>query len=159
MKIMSRRKKNIKRINYPDPIYNSEIAQMIINKLLLKGKKTLAQNIFYETMDKIKSENKQEPMEVLNKAINNIKPNIELKTKRVGGSTYQVPIEINRTRSICIAIRFLIKSARKRPGKNMRIKLKNEIIDASNNTGNSIKKKEEIHKMAEANKVYTTIKL
>lgn len=151
---MSRRKKNIKKINYSDPIYNSEIAQMIINKVLIKGKKTLAQNIFYETMDKIKNEKKIEPIEILNKAINNIKPSIELKTKRVGGSTYQVPIEISKSRSTSMAVTFLIKSARKRPGKNMRIKLKNEIIDASNNTGNSIKKKEEIHKQAEINKIY-----
>jgi small subunit ribosomal protein S7 len=110
-------------------------------------------------MDRIKTENKQEPLETLNKAINNIKPSIELKTRRVGGSTYQIPIELSKSRSISLAIGFLIKCARKRPGKNMKIKLKNEIIDASNNTGNSIKKKEEIHKMAEANKVYTTIKL
>lgn len=156
---MSRKKQNIKRINNPDPIYNSEIAQMIINKILLKGKKTLAQNIFYETMTKIKIENKQEPVEILHKAINNIKPSIELKTKRVGGSTYQVPTELSKIRSIYIAVGLLVKCARKRPGKNMKIKLKNEIIDASNNLGSSVKKKEEIHKMAEANKVYTTIKL
>lgn len=156
---MSRKKKNIKRIITTDAIYNSEIAQMIINKILLEGKKTIAQKIFYETMERIKNENKQEPMEVLNKALNNIKPSIELKTRRVGGSTYQIPIELTKTRSISLAIGFLIKCARKRPGKNMKTKLKNEIIDASNNTGNSIKKKEEMHKTAEANKVYTTIKL
>lgn len=156
---MSRRKKNLKKNISTDPIYNSEIAQMIINKILLEGKKTIAQNIFYETMEKIKIENKQEPIEILNKAINNIKPSIELKTRRVGGSTYQIPIELSKSRSISLAIGFLIKCARKRPGKNMKIKLKNEIIDASNNIGNSIKKRDEIHKNAESNKIYTTIKL
>lgn len=156
---MSRRKKTIKRIITKDAIYNSEIAQKIINKLLREGKKTVAERIFYETMETIKLEHKQEPIEVLNKAVNNLKPSIELKTRRVGGSTYQIPVELKKNRGFSLAIQFLIKSARKRPGKDMKTKLKNEIIDASNNIGNSIKKKEELHKMAEANKVYTTVKI
>ena len=156
---MSRKKKVRKKTIQTDSIYTSEIAQKIINKILMRGKKNLAQKIFYETMDDIKNELKQEPIEILNKAVNNLKPSIELKSRRIGGSTYQIPVEIKKERSISLAINFLIKCARKRPGKNMTTKLKNEIIDASNNIGNSIKRKEEIHKMAEANKVYTTIKI
>lgn len=155
---MSRRKKSKKRIILPDPIYNSKLASMIINKVLLKGKKTLAQNIFYESMNKIKEITNKEPIEILQKAINNITPIVELKSRRVGGATYQVPIEIKQERGISLALSFLIKSTRKRPGRNMIFKLGNELIDAYNNTGNSVKKKDELHKSAEANKAFSSFK-
>jgi small subunit ribosomal protein S7 len=155
---MSRRRISKKRTILPDPIYNSEIVTMIINKILLKGKKSLAQHIFYEAMKNIKEISKKEPLEILNKAINNTTPVIEIKAKRVGGATYQIPIDVKKERGNSLALKFIIKSARKRPGKNMINKLENEILDAYNNTGNSVKKKEEIHKMAEANKAFSTLK-
>jgi len=130
----------------------------MINKILLKGKKSIAERIFYGSMEKIQETTKQDPLEVLKKAINNATPVVEVKSRRVGGATYQVPMEVKSDRGNSLAISFIIKSARKRPGKNMISKLGNEILDAYNNTGNSVKKKEEIHKMAESNKAFTTLK-
>lgn len=147
-----------KRQIMPDPIYNSSIITMIINRILLKGKKSLAQQIFYEAMKEIKETSNQEPLEILKKAITNSTPQVEVKSRRVGGATYQVPIEVKPERGNSLALRFIIQSARKRPGKNFINKLKNEILDAYNNTGNSVKKKEEIHRMAEANKAFSTLR-
>ena len=155
---MSRRRKSKKRNITEDPIYNSVLVSMLINKILLKGKKSLAQNILYESMKNIKETTKQDPLEILKKAILNTAPVVEVKSRRVGGATYQVPIEVKNERGNSLAIKFIVRSARKRSGKNMITKLGNEIIDASNNIGNSVKKKEEIHKMAEANKAFTTIR-
>lgn len=146
---MSRRRKSKKRNITEDPIYNSVLVSMLINKILLKGKKSLAQNILYESMKNIKETTKQDPLEILKKAILNTAPVVEVKSRRVGGATYQVPIEVKNERGNSLAIKFIVRSARKRNGKNMITKLGNEIIDASNNIGNSVKKKEEIHKMAE----------
>ena len=156
---MSRRRTAKKRIIAQDPIYNSNLVTMIINKLLLKGKKSLAQRIFYETMKNIKETTQQDPLEILKKAIENATPVVEVKSRRVGGATYQVPVEVKNDRGNSLALRFIIKSARKRPGKNIITKLGNEILDAYNNIGNSVKKKEEIHKMAEANKGFSTFKV
>lgn len=155
---MSRRRKSKRRIIAEDPIYNSVLVSMIINRILLKGKKSLAQYIFYEAMKSIKETTQQDPIEILKKAIVNITPVVELKSRRVGGATYQVPVEVKTERGNSLALRFLIKSARNRPGKNMITKLSAEILDAYNNIGNSVKKKEEIHKMAEANKAFTTLR-
>lgn len=155
---MSRRRNAKKRQIIPDPIYNSNLVTMLINRILLKGKKTIAQQIFYEAMKNIKETSNQEPIEILKKAITNTTPIVEVKSRRIGGATYQVPIEVKPERGNSLALRFIIKSARKRPGKNMINKLGNEIIDASNNTGNAVKKKEEIHKMAEANKAFSTLR-
>lgn len=155
---MSRRRNAKKRQIIPDPIYNSNLVTMLINRILLKGKKTIAQQIFYEAMKNIKETSNQEPIEILKKAITNTTPIIEVKSRRIGGATYQVPIEVKPERGNSLALRFIIKSARKRPGKNMINKLGNEIIDASNNIGNAVKKKEEIHKMAEANKAFSTLR-
>ena len=155
---MSRRKKSKKRLILEDPIYNSILVSMMINKILLKGKKSLSQFIFYEAMKNIKDQTKQDPLEILKKAINNTTPVVEVKARRVGGATYQVPIEVKSDRGNSLAIKFIIKTARNRPGKNMITKLGNEIIDASNNIGNSVKKKEEIHKTAEANKAFSTLR-
>lgn len=155
---MSRRKKSKKRQIAEDPIYNSVLVSMMINKILLKGKKNLAQHIFYEAMKNVKEASQQDPLEILKKAVSNSTPVVEVKSRRVGGATYQVPMEVKTDRGSSLALRFLIKSARNRPGKNMIIKLGNEILDANNNIGNSVKKKEEIHKMAEANKAFSTIR-
>lgn len=155
---MPRRKTPEKRIIEPDSIYNSTLISMIVNRILWKGKKNLAQSILYEAMKNINSSTSKQPLEIIEKAIQNATPIIEIKAKRVGGSTYQVPVEIKKERGKSLAIKFLIKAARKRTGKNIIIKLQNEILDAYNNTGNAVKKKEEIHKSAEANKAFSTLK-
>nr|YP_009144930.1 ribosomal protein S7 [Euglenaria anabaena]AKJ83377.1 ribosomal protein S7 [Euglenaria anabaena] len=155
---MSRRRTAKKRTIVEDPIYNSILVSMMINRILLKGKKSLAQRIFYEAMKNIQTISQQDPLEVLKKAITNVTPIIEVKARRVGGATYQVPIEVKSDRGNSLALRFIIKSARNRPGKDMITKLGTEILDAYNNTGSSVKKKEEIHKTAEANKAFTTIR-
>lgn len=155
---MSRRRKAKKRIIKEDAVYHSVLSSMVINHVLLKGKKNLAEKIFYEAMKKVQESIKQDPMEILQKAVNNITPVIEVKSRRIGGATYQVPIEIKQDRGTSLALRFLIKSARNRPGRSMFYKLGNEIIDAYNNTGNSVRKKEEIHKQAEANKAFSNFK-
>lgn len=155
---MSRRKKIKKRVIIEDAIYNSTLVNIIINKILLKGKKNIAERIFYGSMKKIQESTQQDPLEVLKKAIQNATPIVEVKSRRVGGATYQVPIEVKPERGNSLAVKFIIKSARKRPGKDMISKLGNEILDAYNNTGNSVKKKEEIHKMAESNKAFSTLR-
>lgn len=155
---MSRRRKAKKRIILEDPIYNSILVSMMINRILIKGKKSLAQRIFYEAMKNIKESSKQDPLEILKKAVKNATPIIEVKSRRVGGATYQVPIEVNADRGNNLALRFIVKAAKKRPGKSMITKLGNEILDAYNNLGNSVKKKEEIHKVAESNKAFSTLR-
>lgn len=155
---MSRRKKSKKRIILQDPIYNSVLVNMMINKILLDGKKSIAQNILYEVLKNIKISLNQDPIEILKKAVTNATPIVEIKSRRIGGATYQVPIEVKKERGNSLALKFIIKSARNRPGKGMISKLENEIMDAYNNTGTSVKKKEEIHKMADANKAFTTLK-
>lgn len=155
---MSRRRTAKKRQIAEDPIYNSVLVSMIINRILLKGKKSLAQYIFYEAMKNVQTTSQQDPLEVLKKAIFNATPVVEVKARRVGGATYQVPVEVKADRGNSLALRFIIKSARNRPGKNMITKLGNEILDAYNNTGNSVKKKEEIHKIAESNKAFSTLR-
>lgn len=151
---MSRRRTAKKRLVTPDPIYNSTLVTMLINRLLLKGKKTLAQQIFYQAMKKIEESTQQDPLEVLRQAVVNVTPLVEVKARRVGGSTYQVPLEVKADRGTSLALRWLIKSARTRSGREMVSKLSNEIIDAFNNTGAAVRKREEIHRMAEANKAY-----
>nr|YP_010502726.1 ribosomal protein S7 [Eutreptiella eupharyngea]UXD06322.1 ribosomal protein S7 [Eutreptiella eupharyngea] len=151
---MSRRRTAKKRLITPDPIYNSTLVTMLINRLLLKGKKTLAQQIFYQAMKKIEDSTQQDPLEVLRQAVVNVTPLVEVKARRVGGSTYQVPLEVKADRGTSLALRWLIKSARTRSGREMVSKLSNEILDAFNNTGAAVRKREEIHRMAEANKAY-----
>nr|AYQ93444.1 ribosomal protein S7 [Lepocinclis tripteris] len=155
---MSRRKTAKKRLINQDPIYNSKLVSLFINKIMLKGKKSIAQTIFYNAIKKAKDSLNKDPMEILEKSVNNSTPIIELKTRRIGGTTYQVPVEIRNDRRTSLALSFIIKSARKRPGKDMISKLGNEIIDSFNNTGNSVKKKEELHKSAETNKAFATFK-
>lgn len=155
---MSRKERSKKRVIPQDAVYNSILVSMLINKILVEGKKTIAQKIIYEAMINIKEFTKKNPVEILEKAIKNIAPKIELKSRRVRGTVYQIPTEIKIERSYSLAFKFLVKSARNRPGRSMILKIGNEIIDAYKNTGNAIKKKEDIYKKAEANKAFTSLK-
>jgi len=138
----------------PDPKYNSILVAKFVNSLMRCGKKSLAQRILYDSFNLIEEKLKKPPLDVFNKAIENVKPELEVKSRRVGGATYQVPIEVRPERKIALAIRWIIGYARARQGKSMSQKLADEIIDAYNNTGASIKKKEDTRKMAEANKAF-----
>nr|UXD06390.1 ribosomal protein S7 [Eutreptiella sp. CCMP389] len=155
---MSRRRQAKKRRIVPDAIYNSTLVSLIINKILKNGKKTVAQQIFYQAMKKVEESVQQDSLEVLRQAIVNITPRVEVKARRVGGSTYQVPLEVKAERGTSLAVRWLVRSARLRPGRKMVSKLSNEIIDAYNNTGTAIRKREETHKMAEANKAFANFR-
>ena len=151
---MSRRNTARKRILTPDPIYESKLVNMLTSRILKHGKRSLAQRIIYEALEIIKNKTSYDPLEVLEKAIRNITPLVEVKARRVGGSTYQVPVEVRAYRGTNLALRWLTKFATERSGKNMAIKLANEIIDAYNENGNSVRKKDETHRMAEANKAF-----
>nr|YP_010986125.1 ribosomal protein S7 [Polyopes affinis]WOL37043.1 ribosomal protein S7 [Polyopes affinis] len=151
---MSRRNTAKKRIIYPDPIYNSKLISMLTVRILKNGKKGLSQKIIYEALDIVKDKTSTDPLEILEKAIRNTTPLVEVKAKRVGGSTYQVPIEVRAYRGTNLALRWITKFATERSGRSMAFKLANEIIDASNENGNSIRRREETHRMAEANKAF-----
>ena len=143
-----------KRDVLPDPIYNSKVVTRTINAIMLDGKKGTAQTILYSAFDIVKNETNQEPLEVFNKAIENISPFLEVKSRRIGGQNYQVPMEVRPERKQTLALRWLVKYARLRNDKTMDVKLAKEIIDASNGLGGACKKREEVHKMAEANKAF-----
>ena len=151
---MSRKKRAPKKIPIVDPVYKSTIIPKLINSIMYDGKKTVAEKIIYEAIDKIKTKSKDEPLNVFNEAINNIKPTVEVRSRRVGGATYQVPVEVKSKRSQALALRWLIDASRKRKDKNMSDKIFNEIYDAYQNKGAAIKKKEDTHKMAESNKAF-----
>ena len=151
---MSRKKRAPKKIPIVDPVYKSTIIPKLINSIMYDGKKTVAEKIIYEAIDKIKTNSKDEPLNVFNEAINNIKPTVEVRSRRVGGATYQVPVEVKSKRSQALALRWLIDASRKRKDKNMSDKIFNEIYDAYQNRGAAIKKKEDTHKMAESNKAF-----
>lgn len=151
---MSRRNIAKKRLIVPDPIYNSKLITMLTVRILKNGKKTLAQKIIYKALDIIEHKTSNNPLQILEKAIRNATPLVEVKSRRVGGSTYQVPIEVRAYRGTNLALRWLTKFSNQRSGKNMAFKLASEIIDAANDSGNTIRKKEETHKMAEANKAF-----
>lgn len=151
---MSRRNKPPKRMPPADPIYHDQIVAKFINRLMTRGKKSLSEKIFYGSMKYIEDKTKKEAMEVFHKALQNVTPLVEVKARRIGGSTYQVPIEVDAERGTTLASVWIIKHARSRGGKGMIDKLSNEILDAYNNTGISVKKKEDTHKMAEANKAF-----
>nr|YP_010386036.1 ribosomal protein S7 [Pterothamnion plumula]UPO65106.1 ribosomal protein S7 [Pterothamnion plumula] len=151
---MSRRNTAKKRIIPADPIYNSKLISMLTVRILKHGKKGLAQRIIYQAIEIIKEKTKNDPLYILEKAIRNSTPLVEVKARRVGGSTYQVPIEVRAYRGTNLALRWITKFAISRSGKNMPLKLANEIIDASNEIGNTIRKREETHRMAEANKAF-----
>ena len=137
-----------------DPIYNNKIVTKLINNIMLDGKKGVAQKIVYGAFDRIANETGKEALEVFDAAMNNIMPSLEVKARRIGGATYQVPIEVRPDRRQALALRWLTGYSRKRGEKTMEEKLANEILDAANNTGASVKKKEDMHKMAEANKAF-----
>ena len=143
-----------KREIMPDPIYNKVLISRIVNKLMLDGKKGLAENIFYGALDIIADKTGEDPIEVVNEALNNIMPALEVKSRRVGGSNYQVPVEVDEHRKITLSLRWLINAARARGERTMRERIAGEITDAYNNTGGAVRKKEEVHRMAEANRAF-----
>ena len=151
---MSRKKRAPKKIPIVDPVYKSTIIPKLINSIMYDGKKTVAEKIIYEAIDKIKTKSKDEPLNVFNEAINNIKPTVEVRSRRVGGATYQVPVEVKSKRSQALALRWLIDASRKRKDKNMSDKIFNELFDAYEKKGAAVKKREDVHKMAESNKAF-----
>jgi small subunit ribosomal protein S7 len=151
---MSRKNQAPKRIFYPDAKYESLVLAKFINFIMYDGKKAAAEKLIYKTLDKIKDKTKEYPIKVFTTAINNIRPNLEVRSRRVGGATYQVPVEVKAKRSQTLALRWLLAATRKRKDKNMTEKLFNELMDASQNKGLAIKKREDTHKMAESNKAF-----
>ena len=149
-----RKRQAVKRDVLPDPIYKSKVVTKLINQIMRDGKKGTAQKILYEAFDIIKEKTNKEPMEVFEEAMKNIKPALEVKSRRVGGANYQVPVEVKPVRAQALAFRWLINYARLRNGHSMAENLANEIIDAANGSGASVKKKDDTHKMAEANKAF-----
>ena len=145
---MSRRSKAQRILAEPDPIYNSRLVTLLISRILQSGKKSLAQKIVYNALELISSKTEENPVLVLEKAVKNVTPQVEVKARRVGGSTYQVPIEIRAYRGTNVSLKWITEFARARAGKSMSLKLSNEIMDAAKETGNSIRRKEQTHKMA-----------
>ena len=151
---MSRRRRQVKRQITDDPIHGLKSVSKFINALMIGGKKTTAEKIFYNSFELIKNKAKEDPVKVFNEAIKNVRPNLEVKSRRVGGATYQVPVEVKSKRSQALALRWLVDASRKRKDKKMSDKIFNEIYDAYQNRGSAIKKKEDTHKMAESNKAF-----
>ena len=149
-----RKRRAVKRDVLPDPIYNSKVVTKLINQIMLDGKKGTAQKILYEAFDIVKEKTGEEPMDVYAKALENIKPILEVKSRRVGGSNVQVPVEVTDERSQALALRWLVNYAKLRNGNGMAMNLANEIMDAANGVGGAVKKREDTHKMAEANKAF-----
>ena len=151
---MSRRNKAQRALVQPDPVYNSRLVTLLVSRILKSGKKSIAQAIVYNSLEIISEITEENPVLVLEKAVKNVTPQVEVKSRRVGGSTFQVPIEIRAYRGTNIALQWIKESAKGRSGKSMSFKLANEILDAVKDNGNAIKKKEQMHKMAEANKAF-----
>ena len=151
---MSRRSRAQKTLANPDPIYNSRLVTLLKSRVLQAGKKSLAQKIVYGALEIISTKTEENPVLLLEKAVKNVTPGVEVKARRVGGSTYQVPIEIRAYRGTNISLKWITEFARERSGKSMAMKLSNEILDAAKETGNSIRKKEQTHKAADANKAF-----
>ena len=151
---MSRRTTTKKRLAVPDPVYNSRLVSMLTVRILKEGKKHLAQRIIYQAFDIIREKTGEEPLTVLESAIRKVTPLVEVKARRVGGSTYQVPVEVKSERALALALRWLIGNARNKKGVSMIEGLSSELLDAYNNIGLSVKKREESHKMAESNKAF-----
>lgn len=153
---MSRRRRVQKREILPDPVYNDVVITKFLNKMMYDGKKSVAQAIFYSALDELKTKvADEEPLTVFRKALENTKPQIEVRSRRVGGATYQVPVDVRPSRRLALAMKWLIDYSRERGEKNMGMRLAGELIDAYNNRGNAIKKKEDVHRMAEANKAFS----
>ena len=151
---MARRREAEKRKILPDPKYNDVLVGRFINSIMRKGKKSLAERLLYSALDQVGEKTKEEQLMVFKKAIDNAAPMLEVRSRRVGGATYQIPVEVNHGRRTALSIRWLIANAKSRSGRNMADKLTNEIIDAYKNTGGAVKKKEDVHRMAEANKAF-----
>ena len=151
---MSRKSKPARRIPAPDPVYNSVDISKFINRLMRRGKKSVAEKIFYSTLDRIAEKTKSDAMEVFQKALTNATPLLEVKARRIGGSTYQVPLDVKADRGMALGSSWLIEAAKKRSGKSMVEKLTSELTDAANGQGAACKKREDTHKMAEANKAF-----
>ena len=151
---MSRKKTQPKKNVVPDPKFKSTIIPKLINNIMYDGKRGIAAKIVYDAIDKIKTKTKDEPINIFNEAINNIKPTVEVRSRRVGGATYQVPVEVKAKRAQALALRWIMDATRKRKNKTMAEKLYAEIMDASQNRGSAIKKREDTHKMAESNKAF-----
>ena len=149
-----RKRRAVKRDVLPDPIYNSKVVTKLINQIMNDGKKGTAERILYEAFEMIKEKTGQEPMEVYEKALENVKPLLEVKSRRVGGSNVQVPIEVTDDRSQALALRWIVNYAKSRNGKGMAINLAQELMDAANGVGGAVKKREDTYKMAEANKAF-----
>ena len=153
-----RKRRAEKRDVLPDPIYNSKTVTKLVNRIMLDGKKGTAEKILYESFDIIKEKTGKDPMEVYNAALENVKPALEVKSRRIGGSNYQVPNEVSDSRAQTLALRWIVNYAKTRNGKGMAINLANELIDAANGVGGAVKKREDTHKMAEANKAFAHYK-
>jgi len=151
---MSRKKRAPKRIFYPDSKYGSLILAKFINFVMYDGKKSTSEKIIYDALDKIKAKTKEDPIKVFDDAISKIRPNLEVRSRRVGGATYQVPQEVKTKRSQTLALRWLLEAARKRKNKTMSDRLFNELLDASQSKGSAFKKREDTHRMAESNKAF-----
>ena len=151
---MSRKRKAPVRKIYPDPRFKSEVVSKFINSIMYDGKRSTAEKILYDALEKIKSKENNDPIKIFNQAISNVKPNLECRSRRVGGATYQVPVEVKSKRAQALALRWIMEATRKRKNKTMADKLFAELVDASQNKGSAIKKREDTHKMAEANKAF-----
>jgi small subunit ribosomal protein S7 len=151
---MSRRTVIEKRVPEADPVYGSQLVSRFVNRMMQRGKRSTAQRAFYDSLAILKERTKQDPIEVFNKAVKNVTPLVEVKARRVGGSTYQVPVEVKQARGVALATQWIITNSRKRPGRTFAERLSSELLDASNGAGNSVRKKDETHKMAEANKAF-----
>ena len=151
---MGRKNKSINRPVMPDTRYNSTVISKFVGRMMLDGKKSVSTRIVYEALDTLKQKTEKDPLEVFLKALDNVKPLVEVKSRRVGGATYQVPIEIRESRREALAMRWVINAARTKSGHGMGERLASELLDAYNNTGTAYRKKEDTHKMAEANKAF-----
>jgi small subunit ribosomal protein S7 len=151
---MPRRREVPQRAPLPDPLYNSNLVSSFVNVVMKRGKKSTAEGVVYRAFEKIRERTQEDPLKVFKKAIDNIKPTLEVKSRRVGGSNYQVPVEVRPERRTSLSLRWLVTFARERPEKTMVEKLASEILDASQNRGGSVKKREDTHRMAEANKAF-----
>jgi small subunit ribosomal protein S7 len=151
---MPRRRKPEVREVLPDPLYNSTLAEKFVNTMMWDGKKSISQKIFYEAMDKIQERTQDDPLKLFKKAVENCRPNVEVKSRRVGGANYQVPVEVPTNRRTSLAIRWILSNARSRAEKGMAEKLAQELNDAANARGGAIKKKDDVHRMAEANRAF-----
>ena len=155
---MSRKRKAPVRKVYPDPKFHSEVISKFINSIMYDGKRSTAEKILYDALDKIKEQTKEDPIKTFNSAISNVKPNVECRSRRVGGATYQVPVEVKSNRGQALALRWLMDATRKRKNRTMSEKLYWELTEASQNKGSAIKKREDTHKMAESNKAFAHFK-